>query len=181
MVTTLETPRGLLTIRPTRPDDARVLRDLRLDALRRAPEAYGQTYDEAAARPEDSWVDWATRGAGGPRGVTYVADAGDLLVGMASLVRPEAAKFRHAGSIQAVYVRPEQRGAGLGDALLAACEAWGRAEGVRVLRLSVVTTNAAAIRCYVRRGFSVYGVETEALLHDSVYYDELLMAKRLRG
>nr|PZN27718.1 MAG: GNAT family N-acetyltransferase [Chloroflexota bacterium] len=175
----LETIHGPVTLRPTRAGDAAALRDLRLDALRTNPEAYGQTYEVAAARPAESWEDWARRGAGGPTGVTYVADAGGQLVAMASLVRPEAQKFRHAASIQAVYVRPARRGAGLAGQLIEACAEWARAEGLRVLRLTVVTTNTAAIRCYARHGFAVYGLEREALFHEGVFYDELLMARWL--
>lgn len=175
----LETKHGPVAVRPTRPPDAPRLRDLRLDALARNPEAYGQTYEEAAARPAESWLEWAERGAGGPRGVTFVADAGDSLVGIAALVRPEAAKFRHAGAIQAVYVRPAWRGADLAGALIEACAGWAADEGMRLLRLTVVTDNVAAIRCYARRGFVVYGVEQEALHHNGAYYDELLMARKL--
>jgi RimJ/RimL family protein N-acetyltransferase len=45
--------------------------------------------------------------------------------------------------------------------------------------LAVVTTNAAAISCYARCGFKVYGTEPQALYYDSVMYDELLMARIL--
>jgi RimJ/RimL family protein N-acetyltransferase len=170
--------KGELALRPTRPEDAAALRDLRLDALRRSPEAFGQTYEVAAARPLEFWEDWARRGAGSATGVTYVADAGEQLVAMVSLVRPEAPKFRHVGAIQAVYVRPEWRGADLAGRLIEACAAWARAERLRWLRLTVVSTNIGAIRCYHRHTFAVYGVEREALLHEGVYYDELLMERR---
>jgi RimJ/RimL family protein N-acetyltransferase len=43
----------------------------------------------------------------------------------------------------------------------------------------VVTTNAPAIRCYARHGFTVYGVEPEVIFANGVYYDELLMLRRL--
>jgi RimJ/RimL family protein N-acetyltransferase len=36
----------------------------------------------------------------------------------------------------------------------------------------------AAIRCYNRCGFTVYGVEPQAIRHDGVMYDELLMARQ---
>jgi RimJ/RimL family protein N-acetyltransferase len=56
---------------------------------------------------------------------------------------------------------------------------WARAQQLRLVTLSVVTTNAAAIRCYVRCGFSVYGMDPEVIYHDGVYYDELLMVHKL--
>jgi RimJ/RimL family protein N-acetyltransferase len=49
------------------------------------------------------------------------------------------------------------------------------------VRLGVVATNASAIRLYLRHGFSVYGVEREALFVDGVYHDELLMTCSLHS
>lgn len=179
MESALSTPLGQLAIRPTGPDDAQRLRDLRLEALRLSPVSFGVTLAEAEARGPESWAEWAARGAGGPLGVVYVADAGGELAGMVALRREDAAAFRHSGWIQAVYVRPAWRGAGVATALIEACAAWGRAEGVRILRLSVVAVNADAIRLYLALGFSIYGVEPEVLLHGGVYYDEILMTRRL--
>ena len=39
--------------------------------------------------------------------------------------------------------------------------------------------NAKAIRFYACRGFRVYGLEPRAIRHDSVDYDDLLMALEL--
>jgi RimJ/RimL family protein N-acetyltransferase len=49
------------------------------------------------------------------------------------------------------------------------------------MRLAVVTTNTAAIHCYVRRGFTACGTAPEAIHADGHYYDEILMAKLLAG
>jgi RimJ/RimL family protein N-acetyltransferase len=70
-------------------------------------------------------------------------------------------------------------GAGLAS-LLAACLAHGRALGLRIVRLAVITTNIGTILLSLRHGFSVYGVERAALFVDGVYHDELLMACSLR-
>ena len=87
--------------------------------------------------------------------------------------------MRHAASIFGVYTRADRSGAGVADALLAACVSYARELGLRLVRLGVVTTNASAIRLYQRCGFSVYGVEPETIQHDGIYYDELLMARRI--
>jgi RimJ/RimL family protein N-acetyltransferase len=67
----------------------------------------------------------------------------------------------------------------LADGLVAACVNWARTLGVRIVKLAVVTTNTAAIRCYARCGFRVYGVEPQALYYDGVFHDELLMARTI--
>jgi RimJ/RimL family protein N-acetyltransferase len=61
------------------------------------------------------------------------------------------------------------------DGLLAACIDYARRLGLRQLKLAVVTTNASAIRLYLRHGFTVYGVEPEAIFANNIYYDELMM------
>jgi ribosomal protein S18 acetylase RimI-like enzyme len=98
---------------------------------------------------------------------------------MTALVRNELAKTRHAGSIFGVYTRPDWRATGVADALLEACVMYARELDLRLVRLGVVTTNVSAIRLYQRCGFQVYGVEPESLHVNGIYYDELLMARKI--
>jgi RimJ/RimL family protein N-acetyltransferase len=175
----LQTRQGLVSIRPTREEDAANYRELRLEALRTHPTAFGADYAEDLLRPAEQWQQNVRDGAGGEQGILYVAESSDALIGMTGVYRRDRAKMRHHATIWGVYVRPEWRGAHIADTLIEACVAWSREQQLRVLKLSVVTSNAAAIQCYVRCGFSVYGLEPEAIYHDSVYYDELLMWRRL--
>jgi RimJ/RimL family protein N-acetyltransferase len=175
----LQTPRGPVGIRPTRAEDAEAYRELRLEALRTHPEAFGEAHAASLARPPERWQQIVRDGAGGDLSILYVAEAGRALVGMTGIYRLEGAKMRHSANLWGVYVQPVWRGAGLADALIGACVGWARKLGLRLVKLSVVTSNAAAIRCYIRCGFSVYGVEPEAIYHDGVYYNELLMCRRL--
>jgi ribosomal protein S18 acetylase RimI-like enzyme len=179
MISEIDTPRGLVTIRPTREDDTVVYRELRLEALRTHPEAFGADYEESLGRPIERWQQNVRDGAGTELGITYVAEAAGALVGITGIYRDSGAKMQHRATIWGVYVRADWRGAGIADALIAACIDWARGRGLRLATLSVVTTNAAAIRCYVRCGFSVYGMEPEVIYHNGIYYDELLMVRRL--
>ena len=176
---TIQTFRGDVTVRPTRESDAPAYRELRLQSLRAHPEVFGADHATSAARPIEHWRERMRAGAGGVGGVTYVAEAAEGLIGMTSLVRNDLAKTRHAANIYGVYTHPAWRGAGVADALLDACVEFARSLGLRLLKLGVVTTNASAIRLYGRHGFTVYGVEPEAIAADGVYYDELLMARRV--
>lgn len=76
-------------------------------------------------------------------------------------------------------MQPEYRGRGVATMLLDAGMSWAQKRDVLVIKLAVVTTNSAAIRCYMRAGFRAYGVEPKALQYDGVFYDELLMALEL--
>ena len=179
MITTIDTPRGTITIRPTREDDAPAYRALRLMGLRDHPDAFGADYETSSARPIEYWQARMRTGAGGPEGITYVGEAAGELIGITTLVRNDLVKTRHAGSIFGVYTRPDWRAAGVADALIEACLSYAGELGLRLVRLGVATTNTSAIRLYHRRGFRVYGVESESIYHGGVYYDELLMERRI--
>lgn len=59
-----------------------------------------------------------------------------------------------AGWLDELYVRPAQRGAGLGTRLLEAAIATCRAHGCRAVDLQVEPSHARAANLYVRRGFT---------------------------
>lgn len=176
-MTVIQTTRGTVTIRLSSPNDAESYRALRLQALRDHPEAFGSDYETNLSHPLEFWQQRLTPN---PTAANYVAvtEAGKV-VGMTAIRREELIKLRHNGSIQSVYVHPEWRGMGIMDALMTACLNHAREQGIVIVKLSVTNTNASAIRVYLRHGFSVYGVDPMMLYLDGIYYDELLMAKRL--
>src|ERR671933_835761 len=98
MHTVIETARGMVTIRPTREEDALAFRDLRLEALRTHPEAFGMDYASRLTSPMEHWQDVARRGAGDDKGITYVAEAGGSLVGMTGIFRENSIKMEHAAT-----------------------------------------------------------------------------------
>lgn len=176
---TLETPRGLVTIRPTRLEDAAAYRALRLKALGEHPEVYGSAVEEQTALAPEYWEQRMRQGAAGRHGVTYVAEADGQLVGMAALVREQGRKMEHSAQLVSVYVHPDWRGMGIIDKLLEACLAFARELGLRNLKLYVVVSNLAALRVYQRAGFRVYGVEPDAIYEHNRYYDEFMMIYHL--
>jgi ribosomal protein S18 acetylase RimI-like enzyme len=176
----LQTSKGLVRIRSTVIEDAQALRDLRLEALRLFPSAFGTDYAANLERPFEYWQNLAAEGSNNPWGSMYVAEAeDDSLIGMTGTYRYERVKMRHNGYIYAVYVQPAWRGQGIADTLVNACVDWAKEHQLSYVKLSVVTTNTGAIRCYTRCGFEVYGVEPAVLLQDGKYHDELLMYRQL--
>ncbi len=136
------------------PDDGERLRALRLASLRDAPDAFGATYDEAAARPSEGWrrqlVDLATFVA-----VVDGVDAGLVRAG-------PVADDPGAAMLLSMWVAPAARGRGVGDALIGAVAAWARAAGHARVLLDVGDHNAPAIALYARNGFEPTG-ETGSL------------------
>lgn len=98
------------------------------------------------------------------------------LTGVLGLARELEVKARHKARLFGLYVVPEQRGGGLGQALLAAAfDLTREMEGVEQIHVRVSTSSDVAIRLYEQFGFTVFGVERRALKIDDAYEDELLM------
>jgi ribosomal protein S18 acetylase RimI-like enzyme len=154
--------------------DAAAFRALRLEALAAHPEAFGASWEVEAEQPPACFAERLARNAvfGGE-----VGDAG--LAGVAAFAVPEAPKLRHKGVLWGMYVRPEARGTGLASALVARVLDHARGAPVEEVRLSVVASNAAAVRLYESAGFAAYGRERRALRVGDAYHDEVLMARRL--
>lgn len=76
-------------------------------------------------------------------------------------VNPASATWREPatiGLVESLSVLPEARGRGIGEALLERVAQELAAIGVHEIRLSVVATNAAALRFYERVGFQPFVV-----------------------
>lgn len=167
-----------VTVREAREEDGDALFNLYLEALREHPDAFAADHRQTAG-DRLIWVRRLRRNLEEETGTICLAIHGETLVGMSGIYRRSLARMQHVATIWGMYVRPNWRGRGVGGRLLQANVAWAQQNGVRVVRLAVVAGNTAAIRCYAENGFTVYGVEPEALRHGDAYHDELLMARRL--
>lgn len=163
-------------IRRLSASDAEGYRDLRLGSLRTHPEAFGASWQEEAARSLTWFVD---RLEGNVIFGGSSTDATSNLKGIAGFFVLNGAKERHKGVLWGMFDLPEARGTGLGPALVARVLEHA-SQTVEEVRLTVVSTNAAAIRLYERAGFERYGLERRALKVGSDYHDEVLMALSLR-
>lgn len=171
----VETGRGPVLVRRVAESDLAQYRDLRLEALRLAPAAFGEGYEEALARPGPEWLERLRRGVGDATSATFVAAGPPGLVGMTGVHRERGAKVRHGGTVWGVYVRPSWRGLGLSRAMLEAALAWARGNGLRRLELKAVTENEAALRLYKSAGFEVVGTLHRVLHASGRDHDEHVM------
>ncbi|MBC7249859.1 MAG: GNAT family N-acetyltransferase [Anaerolineae bacterium] len=179
MDTTITTPRGTVTIRAAREEDAPAYRDLRLEALRNHPEAFSSDYAANLAKPMTFWTERLRSDSTDSTVMTYFAVHDQQLIGMCGITHTDSPKIRHSANIVGMYVRPDWRGFRIAEGLITICMDWARTQGVKIVKLAVVTTNTRAIRCYARCGFQVYGIEPQALYYDGVFYDELLMTRAI--
>ncbi|MFD3698419.1 GNAT family N-acetyltransferase [Streptomyces sp. NPDC058646] len=159
-------------IRPVRADEWEKVKELRLAALRdpAAPVAFLETQEAAEGRPDAFWQE-RTQGAAQGRSVRqFIAEAPDgtwngnivVLVEEAgdTGIFDEAIEV-HQGHLVGVFVRAEQRGTGLTEALFEAALEWAWSlEGPALdrVRLFVHEQNARAGAFYRRFGFTATGL-----------------------
>ncbi len=78
-----------------------------------------------------------------------------------------------------IYVAREQRGRGIGDALLSVLEERARAFGYHKMVLAALPTNAPGMRLYERHGFQTVGIYHEQGMLDQRWVDVIVMEKLL--
>ena len=130
-------------------DEALRLRHIRLRALADAPDAFGSTYADVSAHPLDMWRQQLQEI------VTFVAvhDGEDV-----GIVRCASDEHQHDTAwLLSMWVAPEARGQGVGNALIDAVIAYARARGAIRLLLDVGDQNQQAIALYARKGFKPNG------------------------
>ena len=162
----------MVSVREASTGEWQVLRDIRLAALLDAPDAFHSTYAEQAACREAEWRHSITSGS------TFFAFLpGANAADPAGLVRGFQDR---PGIVELVslWVRPQARGRGVGDALVAAVIDWARARKVRSVHLWLTEANSHARLLYERRGFSLTGERQPLPSNPDLI--EVGMARRLR-
>ncbi len=144
----------MVLVRETVTADWEAWRNIRLQALRDAPDAFASTYAEQMKLGE---AYWRQRVAGG----------GLFLAWIPEVSAPEASTFEPvgmAGGYQAapgtvelisMFVRPQARGRGVGEALIDAVIGWAGERDAASVHLWVTEINKQARLLYERCGFSL--------------------------
>ncbi len=133
---------------------------------------------ETQTRSAEERAEWlAARSARHP--VLVAADGQGAVVGWGSLnqFNPRPA-YDHVVDFS-VYVAREQRGKGIGDALLGALEARARSLGYHKMVLAAFPTNAPGMRLYERHGFAQVGIYHQQGMLDGRWIDVVVMEKLL--
>jgi GNAT superfamily N-acetyltransferase len=126
-----------------------VLRDLRLRALSDSPSAFASTYERERMLRDDEWRERLTRKGR----VSLIAFLDDQPVGIAGGFVTDAGY----AEVVSMWVGPDARGKGVGDALVAEVLRWAREQNVSEARLWVTRGNDVAERLYLRHGFEHNG------------------------
>jgi GNAT superfamily N-acetyltransferase len=139
----------MVVVRETVAGDWQALRDIRLEALRDAPAAFGSTYEREVLRGEARWRDWISRGG------TFLAYLPDLSASEPAGLIGGYREDRATVELVSMYVRPGARGCGVGEALVATVIDWATERQATTVHLWVTETNAPARALYERCGFAL--------------------------
>ena len=172
IIKSIDTARGTIIIREATLADAVQFRELRLFALQESPTAFSADYEINFNHPMSFWEGRLTFDE---HGTIFFVEQDSLLIGMAGIRKGESPKTKHGAYIWGVYIRPEWRGLHIAEELIKSCIEWAKARDVEIVKLGVMTTNASAVRCYERCGFTIYGTEPRCIFYEGMYCDEFLM------
>lgn len=133
-------------------------RDLRLEALRTTPEAFGSRYEVEVRNDEAEWrarigriAFWQARIEGAPAGMAGLWE--DSTSAEPPTATGASATATGTAYLIAMYVRPQARGLGIGVRLVRAIVSEAARRGHRRLLLQVASTNTAARALYAGLGF----------------------------
>ncbi|MEV0416548.1 GNAT family N-acetyltransferase [Streptomyces sp. NPDC050448] len=158
-------------VRQVRADEWQKVKELRIAALQdpAAPVAFLEALAQAEARTDEFWQDRAQGASHGRHARQFVAEGPDgQWAGSVTVLVEEGGTTdffeqpieQTQGHVVGVFVRAEQRGTGLTEALFAAALDWAwslEGPGLERVRLFVHEDNARAAAFYRRFGFRASG------------------------
>ena len=160
------------------PSHASAYRDLMLRAYAEQPQAFSSSAQERALLPL-AW--WEQRLGDADGGVFALLQESQPLA-VCGLQFESREKLRHKAQLFGMYVDPDFRRSGYGDALLRqALEAARARPGVLVLQLSVSAGNHPALHLYGRWGFQAFASEPMAVAVAGQFVTKLHMWRLVHG
>lgn len=154
-------------------------RELRLEALRKEPQAFGSAHKDHVNLPIDEWKKWLNNYVEGKDNWMVFASINGKLVGMIGAFQNNEGFKNKTVQIIAMYVSKDSRGKGISKLLMQALlNKLQKLVNVRKVFLDVNTDQNAAINLYKSFGFSIIGTDNP-VLGDGKVHEVYLMEKVL--
>ncbi|MBV7420360.1 GNAT family N-acetyltransferase [Comamonas sp. CMM03] len=145
----------MISVRPIAPHEWPKYRDIRLQALQDAPDAFGSTWAAEATQADEHWSARMAAAAASDTDRALFAVHGETVCGLVwcklSAAEPGVA------DIYQMWVAPTARGLGAGRALLSQALAWAKSRGTQRVRLGVTVADSPAMQLYRSHGFAPVG------------------------
>ena len=161
-----------LNVRPLRSDETDLHRQLRLQALKESPRAFGDALESLERKDADYWnaltqrvcsVDAMVLALDGERPIGMIYGLRDL-------------QIRQGARLGGVWVDTHHRRRGAGSLLVHSAIGWAQSHGFAMARLWVGPEEEAAIALYERCGFVFIGLERQLEERPSIVLREMRRA-----
>jgi RimJ/RimL family protein N-acetyltransferase len=150
------------------PDDWRLYKTLRLEALQGAHGAFGGNYAEESLRSDMEWQEHLLQ----KKRAMFALSDGQKQIGLTGVV--EAKDDPEATALIASYIHPDYRGKGLSNLFYKARIEWSRQNGYKRVIVSHRASNAASKAANQKFGFIHTHNESktwpDGLTEDNVFY-----------
>lgn len=147
----------MITLQAIDPGEWRTYRDVRLQALRDSPDAFGSTYGEEADRPDEAWQARLAAASASGQDKALFARCGGTVCGLVWCKL--SAREPGRADLYQMWVAPASRGQGVGRALLDEAIEWATLGGAQRICLGVTVADTPAMRLYRAAGFRPFGPE----------------------
>lgn len=145
----------MISIRPIAAHEWPQYREVRLRALKEAPDAFGSTWEREIQGTDDSWsARIAAATASGNEGAFFAVER-EQVCGLIWVQIAE--KKPHMASLYQMWVDPAARGQGVGRSLLSEALIWAKKHGAWQVRLGVTVADSPALKLYTSQGFRPVG------------------------
>lgn len=144
-------------------------KEIRLEALKKSPDSFLSSFEEENKTPDDMWAKQLENS------LKFGYFANDEIVGCCSLSLEKATKISHTATLSQMYVKDNNRGSGIGLALVNFVKDYAKTNQVKHLYLGCNAENLGAVRLYKKCGFKVYGTRPDYTKIGDKFYDDLIM------
>lgn len=168
----------LPTVRRIEASEWRDYKEIRLRALQDSPDAFGGTYEVSRTYSDEAWQGRLS-GAAELTDFPMFAVVEGKIVGLAwvKIESPETAEAH----LYQMWVDPDARGLGVGQALMMAGISWATQQGIEQLVLDVTIGNEPARRLYERLGFQPVGDLVPLREGSDLMEQTMVLALRVAG
>ncbi|MBT2786884.1 MULTISPECIES: GNAT family N-acetyltransferase [unclassified Halomonas] len=150
-------------------------KSVRLNSLQDSPDSFGSTYQQEVALSDAEWQSRLDLKWRGLEALPLIAELEGQSVGLAwGVIHEPDTKIAH---IYQMWVSPAVRGKGIAKALLGNISTWALNKGCECIKLTVTTSNAAAVGLYASSGYLPTGPLEELRAGSSLMVQP--MVKRL--
>lgn len=150
-------------------DNWQTYKNLRLQSLQDAPDAFGSTLEREAEFSDDEWISRLV--FEGKSKLPIIALVNDEPIGLAFGVLHYPTD--DTAFIYQMWVNPKVRGLGISRLMINNLVDWAKSLNVGYLSLEVTTNNLAAINLYKTSGFEAFG-SLEKLRESSSLYTQAM-------